>query len=172
MTEQWSEKYMKALEKKMGTYTKENILEQDSNSKFWYLRSVFSIYSDESAYFVMQALVFELKENMPQVELIATITNDAEENIEELQKAIEELNYISPVGTFGLRKKQNSVYLRNCWPLDNKKSMEEMVQDTEIYYEMMLEGIQGVYLGLSKIWTGEMNYEEVVENGMLNRANG
>lgn len=170
MTQEWAKEYMEALEAKMGSYTEENVLEQDKNSGLWYLRTLFAVYPDHSAHVVIQAMVFELKENTPQVEIIINITNDAEEEyLEELSKAIGELNYISPVGIFGVRRKTNRVYLRNCWTLDEKKSMEELVKDTEIYYEMMLEGLQGVYKGLSKIWTGEISYEEAVEQGLLRK---
>ena len=47
--------------------------------------------------------------------------------------------------------------------------MDELVKETEIYYEMMLEGLQGVYEGLSKIWTGEISYEEAVEQELLRK---
>lgn len=170
MTEQWAKDYMKALEKKMGTYTEENQLEQDENSKLWYLRTLFAVYPDQSAHVVIQSMVFELKKDMPQVEIIVNITNDAEdEYFEELKKAVEELNYISPVGAFGIRNKTNRIYLRNCWPLDCKKSMEELVKDTETYYEMMMEGVQVSYEGLQRIWTGEINFEEAIERELLRK---
>lgn len=170
MTKEWAKEYMEALSNKMGSYTEENVLEQDKSSELWYLRTLFAVYPDHSAHVVIQSMVFELKEDTPQVEIIINITNDAEdEHIEEVAKAIEELNYISPVGTFEIRRKTNRVYLRNCWTLDEKKPMDELVKETEIYYEMMLEGLQGVYEGLSKIWTGEISYEEAVEQELLRK---
>lgn len=171
MTEQWAKEYMEALEKRMGTYTEENQLEQDKNSKLWYLRTLFAVYPDHSAHVVVQSMVFELKKDMPQVEIIVNITNDTEdESFEELQKAVEELNYISPVGTFGIRRKRNRIYLRNCWPLDCKKTMEELVKDTETYYEMMMEGVQGAYEGLHEIWTGNISFEEAIEQELLRKV--
>lgn len=171
MTEQWGKEYMEALEKRMGTYTEENVLEQEPNSKIWFLRTLFAVYPDQSANVIIQSMAFQLKPDVPQVEIVVNITNDAEdESMGELQKAIEELNYISPVGAFGLRRNTNRVYLRNCWVLDGKKTIEELVHDTEIYYEMMMEGVQGAYDGLSKIWTGEMTFEETVEKSLLRKA--
>lgn len=170
MTQEWAKEYMEALEAKMGSYTEENVLEQDKNSGLWYLRTLFAVYPDHSAHVVIQAMVFELRKDIPQVEIIINITNDAEEeHFEELSKAIENLNYISPVGIFGIRRKTNRVYLRNCWTLEKEKTIEELVKDTEIYYEMMIEGVQGVYKGLSKIWTGEISYEEAVKQGLLRK---
>lgn len=172
MTKEWAKQYMEALEKRMGTYAEENVLKQDENSGLWYLRTLFAVYPDQSAHVIIQALVFELKQDVPQVEVIVNITNDVEDgSLKELSKAVEELNYISPVGAFGIRKKENRLYLRNCWPLDSKKTMEELVKETEIYYEMMIEGVQGAYSGLSKVWSGEITYEEAVQQNMLNRAN-
>lgn len=39
-----------------------------------------------------------------------------------------------------------------------------------MYYTMMMEAVQGGYTGLKKIWTGEMDYEQVVQEKLLNRA--
>lgn len=171
MTEQWAKEYMEALEAKMETYTEENILEQDEASKLWYLRTLFAVYEDQSAHVMVQAMVIELKKGTPQVEIIVNMFNEAEEACyDELEKAIGELNYLSPGGAFGIRKKENRVYLRNCWTLDKDKTMDKLVEDTVIYYEIMLEVARAAYTGLKKIWTGEITYEEAVEQDLLRRA--
>lgn len=171
MTEQWIKEYMEALEKKMGTYTEQNLLQQDPNSELWFLRTAFAVYPDQSVNVIIQSMLFELKPGIPQLEIVVNITNDVEEeNMEELQKAIDELNYISPVGTFGMRRRTNRLYLRNCWAIDEEKTIEQLIEEAESYYEMMMEGVQAVYKGLSNIWTGEMNYEETVEKDLLRRA--
>lgn len=172
MTKEWAKEYMETLKKRMEKYTDTNqMVTNPENPDIIFLQNYFSVYQDHSIYVMMQAMVFELKPDVPQVEIIVTLTNDVKkESIEELQKAIEELNYVSPVGIFGIRRNRDCLYLRNCWILDSKKNMEELVKDTEIFYEMMLEGVQGAYRGLSKIWTGEMTFDETVEKNLLRKS--
>lgn len=172
MTKEWAVQYMEALKKKMETYTDTNqMVVNPENPNIMFLQNYFSVYQDQSVYVMMQAMVFELKPNVPQVEIIVTITNDIEEeSVDELQKAIEELNYFSPVGIFGIRRNRDCLYLRNCWVLDHSKSIEDLIADTEIFYEMMLEGVQGAYKGLSKIWTNEMTFDETVEKKLLRKS--
>ena len=171
MTKEWAEEYMGKLAKKMEEYTDTNRqVVNPYNPDIMLLQNYFSIDADHSAYVMFQAMVFELKENVPQVEIIVTLTNDAkEECMGELQKAIDELNYISPVGIFGIRKQKDCVYLRNCWVLDPLKEMEALIRDTEIFYEMMLEGVQSAYEGLHGIWSGEMTFEEAAEQGLIRK---
>lgn len=171
MTNLKIEQLMKELEKRMGAYTKENLLQYDEASQLWYLRTFFSVYPDYSANVLVQSFVMELKKGMPQIEITVVLTNDVKEGTEaELEKAAGELNYISPAGAFGLRRELNRFYLRNCWPLDEKKQPEELADTVEIYYEMMMEAVQGGYFGLCKIWNGEMDYEQTVKEHLLNRA--
>lgn len=131
----------------------------------------FSVYPDYGVNVLAQSFVIELKKGMPQIEITIILTNDVKEGTQaELEKAASELNYISPAGTFGLRRELNRFYLRNCWPLDEKKQLQELVETVVIYYEMMMEAVQGGYFGLSKIWNGEMDYEQAVWEQLLNRA--
>lgn len=171
MTEKWAKEYMEALEEKMDTYTEANLLEQDEASKLWYLRTLFAVYQDQSAHVMVQAMVIELKKDAPQVEIIVNMMFE-EENIcyDELEKAIGELNYLSPAGAFGIRRKENRIYLRNCWVLDKDKTVEALVADTVVLYEIMLEAARAAYTGLYKIAMGEITYEEAVEQDLLRRA--
>lgn len=171
MTEQWAQDLMQQLEERMRTYTKENVLRQDEASGLWYLRTYFAVYPDRSVNVLVQSMVFEIKAGVPLIEVVINLTNDVKEGTEtELEKALGELNYISPVGVFGMRRKTNRVYLRNCWPLDPEKPLQKLAEETEVYYTMMMEAVQGGYAGLKKIWTGEMDYEQVVQEKLLNRA--
>lgn len=171
MTGQWEQDLMQQLELRMQVYTKENVLRQDETSGLWYLRTFFAVYPDRSVNVLVQSVVFEIKEGVPMVEVVINLTNDVKEGTEaELEKALGELNYISPVGAFGMRRKTNRVYLRNCWPLDPDKPVQKLAEDIEVYYTMMMEAVQGGYKGLCRIWTGEMDYEQAVREKLLNRA--
>ncbi len=171
MTAQQTEQFMKELDKKMGSYTKENLLQYDEAAGLWYLRTFLSVNPDYGVNVMVQSLVFELKQGLPQIEITIILTNDVKEGTEtELEKAVSELNYISPAGAFGLRRQTGSVYLRNCWPLDETKERQALVRDVETYYELMREAVQGGYAGLNKIWNGEMDYEQAVSEKLLNRA--
>lgn len=171
MTKEWAEGFMKELKKRMQTYTEENLLQQDEASGMWYLQTFFSVYPDHSVNVMIQSMVFELRENVPQIEVVVNLTNDVKPGAgTEVMKAVNELNYLSPVGAFGMREKTGRLFLRNCWPLDPQKPFQELAKDTETYYGMMMEAVQGGYEGLSKIWNGEMDYEQAVKEGLLNRA--
>lgn len=171
MTEQWAQELMQQLEQRMQAYTKENVLRQDEASGLWYLRTFFAVYPDYSVNVLVQSMVFEIREGLPMAEVVVNLTNDVKEGTEEeLEKALGELNYISPVGAFGLRKKTNRVYLRNCWPLDPNKPVHKLAEEIELYYTIMMEAVQGGYAGLCKIWTGEIDYEQAVREKLLNRA--
>lgn len=172
MTTEWGKDLMEALKKKFGEITGENILQQDPASKLWYLRSVFSVYPDHSANVMIQSIVFEIKPGVQQIEVIVNITNDVEPSAEEeVIRAVNELNYFSPVGAFGLRQGTNRLYLRNCWIVDEKEPLDMTVEKVVLYYTMMMEAVQGGYEGLQKVWTGELTFDQAVEEGFLNRAN-
>lgn len=171
MEAQLARQIMQELEQRMQKYTKENVLQQDEASGLWYLRTFFAVYPDYSVNVLVQSLVFEIKEKVPLVEIVINLTNDVKEETQaELWKALNELNYISPVGAFGMRTKTNRVYLRNCWPLDPDKPADRLAEEIEVYYTMMMEAVAGGYRGLEKIWTGEMEYEQAVKEHLLNRA--
>lgn len=137
MTKLEIERFMKELEKKMGAYTQENLLQYDKASQLWYLRTFFSVYPDYGVNVLAQSFVIELKKGMPQIEITIILTNDVKEGTQaELEKAASELKYISPAGTFGLRRELNRFYLRNCWPLDEKKQLQELVETVVIYYDI------------------------------------
>lgn len=171
MTLEWEKELLEELAKKLGNFTDDNELAQDENTGLWYLRSSFGVYPGEDARVMAQSLVIELKEGMPQVEIVFNLTYELQqETLGEINKAVSELNYISPGGAFGVRQDTDRLYLRNCWPLDADKSPKKLAEIIFIYYNIMMECIQGGYKGLEAIWTGKKTYEETVKEGMLNRA--
>lgn len=171
MTEEWAKDFMQALERKVKTRSDDTILQKDPKNGLWFLRSFFTVFPKYDINILMQTMLFEAREDIPQVEIYYMITNDVEEGTEEeLEKAVLELNYISPIGAFGLRRNTNQLYLRDCLSFIEETDIDKLVRQVDTYYGMMLEGLQGGYEGLMKIWTGEIRYEQAVREGLLNRA--
>lgn len=173
MTEQWAEQFMRALGKKLKEDAGDAELQQNEQTGLWYVQSFLQLFPELDINVLMQTMVFEARTGVPQAEIIFVITNDVKPGTEEeLEKAIAELNYISPIGSFGLRRGSGSLYLRDCLPFFDweEADLGRLVQQTEVYYTMMMEALGGGYEGLMKLWTGELLYEQTVEQGLLNRA--
>lgn len=172
MKEEWAKEFMQALEEKVKTYATETLIKQDPNNGLWFLHSFLPVFPEYDVSVFMQTMLFEARKDVQQVEILFVITNDVKEGTEdELEKALHELNYISPIGAFGLRRNANRLYLRDCLPIINEADINDLADKVAIYHGMMLEGLQGGYVGLFKIWNGEITYEQAVEEGLLNRAN-
>ncbi len=171
MTEEWAKNFMKALEGDVKTYAQETMLQQDEKTGLWFLRAFLPVFEEYDINVHMQTMLFELAPDIPQVEIILVLTNEIEASAEsELSKAVSELNYISPVGAFGIRRNTRSLYMRDCLPLISEGDTEAAVKKLGTYYKLMTECLKGGYVGLRKIWTGEMTYEQTVSEGLLNRA--
>ena len=171
MTEEWAKNFMQALEKDAKTYAQETVLQQDEKTGLWFLRAFLPVFEEYDINVHMQTMLFELTPDVPQVEIIFVLTNEIDVSAEaELIKAVGELNYISPVGAFGIRRSTRSLYMRDCFPLIGEDDIDTLVKKLGTYYKLMTECLKGGYVGLRKIWTGEMTYEQTVSEGLLNRA--
>ena len=171
MTEEWAKNFMQALENDARTYAQEPALQQEEKTGWWLLHAFLPIFEEYDINVYMQTMLFELVPDIPQAEIIFILTNDvAAKGEAELAKAVEELNYISPVGAFGIRRNKRSLYMRDCLPLIGEDNIDALVKKIGTYYKLMTECLKGGYVGLRKIWTGEMTYEQAVSEGLLNRA--
>lgn len=166
MDTKWVKSFMEKLKGAMDEYTDMNQLELDAESGLYYLQSAFAV-TDEGDGVMVQALAFELREGVTQLEIVMVITNEiAEGAAEEVIKAANGLNFISPIGAFGVQDAQDQLYLRTCIILDPERTEEQLVKETKLYYEMMLDGVQGVYEEMKSVWEGKKTYEETLANKM------
>ena len=171
MTEKWAKDFMQALKQKVETHVDEVTAEQDANTGLWYLRCFLPVAEELDLNVLMQTLLFEASMYGPQVEILFILTNEVQEGTEdELEMAAAELNYISNVGAFGLRRNLHRFYLRDCLPIMWEDDIDALAEKVDTYYSMMIETLRGGYAGLLKIWTGESTFEAAVEEGLLNRA--
>lgn len=167
MDMKWVKTFMDALKEEMDSYTDLNQLEQDESSGLYYLQSAFSVTEDGSDGVMVQSLAFELREDVPQLEIVMVITNEiSPEAMDEVKKAANGLNFVSPIGAFGVQEGQEQLYLRTCVILGKERTVEELVKEIKLYYEMMLDGVQGVYEEMKSIWEGKKTYKEALENKM------
>lgn len=161
MDQKWSKTLIDALKTEMDQYTDMNQTAQDGETGLYYLQSAFAITEDGSDGVMIQSLAFEIREDVTQLEIVVAITNEIhKEAVEEVKKAANALNYISPVGAFGVQEEQDQLYLRTCVILDPERTIEALVKEIRLYYEMMLDGVKGVYEELKEIWEGKRTYEE------------
>lgn len=54
---------------------------------------------------------------------------------------------------------ERSLYMRDCLPLIGEDNIDALVKKIGIYYKLMTECLKGGYVGLRKIWAGEMTYQ-------------
>lgn len=163
MDKKWVKDLMDALKKELDPYTDMNQVEKDEDSGFDYLQSGFSVTEDGSAGVMVQSLGFELREGVTQLEIVVVITNEIRpEAMDEVKKAVNGMNFVSPIGAFGVREELDQLFLRTCIILDEKRTMKALVKEIRLYYEMMLNGVQGIYEEMKNIWEGKKTYNEAL----------
>lgn len=168
MDKEWSNNLMQDIKTMLDEYTDMNELAVDEESGFQYLQSGFSVTEDDSAAVLMQALIFELREGTPQLELLLIITNELEEaGMEEILKTVNGLNYVSPIGSFGVKPEQQQLFVRTCMLLSRSRKNENQVMDIKKQYEIMIDGVSGVYEQLREIWTGKLTYEDALGKDLI-----
>ncbi len=171
MTREWDKAFMTKLYEELEDYTLDGELCEDANTQLWYVKSVFPLSTDGKYSVMAQGLAFPLTDDAVSLEIIFDITNDVKpECMDEMKKTVNELNYISPAGAFGVRERLGKLYMRNCWVIDSKKEIEEQVKDAVFAYDAQVRCLQGGYIGLKKVWTGELTFEEAVEQELLRKS--
>ncbi len=169
-TQDWKTDFFKALAEKMETFTKDNILMKNENNGEWLMQTVFATSPDKTDFVLIQAAPYQAREDVLLLELyVKLLGTTAEENREELQKAVSELNSYLPVGCLGIYPEDGHLFLRECFRLDMDKSAEQAAADAVVCYELVMEVTMAAYPGLKAIWNGEMTFADAVEKDILKK---
>lgn len=170
MTQEWKTEFFEALLKKMETFTRDNILMKNEANGEWVLKTVFATSPERKSFVMVQGVTYPAREDVLLLELYIKLTGEAKaEALPELRKAMDELNSYLPVGALGIYPADHHVYLRDCFKLPVDRSIEENVGDAVAAYELIMEVVVAAYPGLSRIWSGEMTFDQTVEGNLLKR---
>jgi hypothetical protein len=162
--------FMDALLKELEKYTTDNILLGDEESGQWVLRTVLATSPEKTDYVMLEATIYAAREDVDLLEIFVRLGSDIESSAtDELVKAFAELNYFSPVGTFGIHPEQGYAFLRECYILDREKDISALVKDAVLGYELVMEAVMASYPGLSEIWKGNLSFGETLEQELLNK---
>ena len=170
MTQEWKTEFFEALAKKMESFDAENTLFKNDQSGEWVMQTVLATSAEREDFVLVQAVPYQARPDVLLLEIYIRLLAEAQSSVlEELQKAISELNSYLPVGCLGIYPGGEHVFLRDTFRLDTEKTIEQVVEDTIVDYEMMMEVVMAAYPGLKGIWSGALSYQEAVEKDLLRK---
>ena len=162
--------YFQALSKELEKYTADTLLSGDEESGQWLQRAVFATSAELESFVMTEATMFAAREDVDLLEIFVKLFPEADcAAVDEVNNAFAELNYYSPVGSFGIHPVQGYGFLRECFVIDGAKELSAMIADAILNYELVLETVVASYPGLSAIWSGERTFDEVIEKGWIKK---
>lgn len=170
MTQEWKTEFFKALAKKMESFNAENALLKSEENGEWVMQTFLATSTEKKDFVLLQAIPYQARPDVLLLELYIKLLEEVQPSVAgELQEAISELNFYLPVGCLGIYPGNGHVFFRETFRLDTKKALEQVVEDTIVYYEMMMEVVMAAYPGLKGIWSGTLSYREAVEKDLLRK---
>ena len=171
MTENEQKEFMESLAGVLTKVTEDVRLGQDPNSKLHLIQASIPLTEDKQYYVSGQIVLFPLFQEEMGLEVIYFITSDIKkEAMEEVKKAVSELNFICPSGHFGVREENSKLYMRFCTRIDSEKDLDDQIDDALIDINIAVATLQSGYIGLRQIWEGRITFDEAVEKDLLRRS--
>ena len=171
MTEEQQKELMEELAGDLAELGEDVHFGQDERSKLYVIQASLPITEDRKYYLSAQVVLFPLFQEDMGLEVIYYLTSDIEKKaMEEVKKAVNELNYISPTGHFGVREDSGKLYMRFCTRIDKNKDTDGQEEDALIDMNIAMATVQSGYIGLREVWEGKITFDEAVEKDMLRKS--
>ena len=171
MTEAEQKDFMETLAGDLAELGEDVHFGQDENTKLYVIQASLPITEDKKYYLSTQVVLFPLYKEEMGLEVIYYLTSDIEAKaMEEVKKAVNELNYISPFGHFGVREDSGKLYMRFCSRVDIEKDVDYQLDDALMDMNIAMATLQSGYIGLRQVWEGKLTFEEAVEKDFLRRS--
>ena len=171
MTEKDQKGFMEKLAESLTVVSEDVHMGQDSNSGLYLAQASIPLTEDKQYYVQAQCVLFPLFEEKMGLEVIYFLTSDLKkETMDEVKKAVSEVNFISPIGHFGIREDSGKLYMRFCSRLDSEKDVEDLVTDALLDMHIAMATVQSGYLGFRRVWEGQVTFEEAVEKDWLRKS--
>lgn len=159
----WQENYLKQLEETFAGITDMNEIIEEDGIKM--IRSGFTLFEGSDAGVVTRGCLLDVLPNYNVLDVYMVIASGLpDDNIEEIEKLCNKLNYYSVAGSFGVYKEGNELYLKNDNTIDVDKDYETLAMEAVMIYTTMLTTVKNAYKAIVDVNNGAKNAEEAIND--------
>ena len=115
---------------------------------------------------LMEIILAELGESMCFLQLYSTLVMECAQNIDVLLLAINDLNFICPIGTFGVYRQRGQLYHKYCLPIDDEADSESVLEDVLLAYHAISMVLSRWAPILSNLALGHIDLETATQQGL------